>query len=191
MKKIAKDFKDSVKEFKNTRSLAVIAMLLALAVILGFFSVQVTETLKISFAFLANELTGMLFGPFVGLIEGAAADILKYLVKPTGPFFPGFTISGMLSGLIYGLMLYKKPITLKRVITANAIVTVFVNMLLNTYWLTLLYGKGFAVIFPARIVKEAILLPIDIALFYTLSKVLEKANVFKSFRSGIEKAPTV
>ncbi|MEE0954510.1 MAG: folate family ECF transporter S component [Eubacterium sp.] len=191
MKKIVKAFKDSAKEFKNTRSLAVIAMFLALAVILGFFAVQLTESLKISFAFLANELTGMLFGPFVGLIEGGAADILKYIVKPTGPFFPGFTISGMLSGMIYGLVLYKKPVSLKRIIIANSIVTVFVNMLLNTYWLTLLYGKGFTVILPARIIKEAILLPIDIALFYLVSKALEKTNVFKAFRPGIEKAPTV
>jgi len=100
-------------------------------------------------------------------------------VRPTGPFFPGFTISGILGGLIYGLVLYKRKITLPRVILANALVTVFVNMLLNTYWLTLLYGSAYMAIFPARIIKELILLPINVAIFYIVSKILAKTAAFR------------
>ena len=144
-------FSESAKELKNTKSLVVMAMLLALAVVLGFVSVQVTDSLRISFTFLPNALAGRLFGPTVGMLIGGLADILKYIVKPTGPFFPGFTISGILGGLIYGLVLYKKPLRLGRVILANVLVTVFVNIFLNTYWLTVLYGSSYLVIWPARI----------------------------------------
>ena len=181
-------FAQSAKELKKTRSLAVAAMLLALAVVLGFFSVQLTESIRISFTFLANELTGMLFGPVVGMLEGGLSDIINYMIKPTGPFFPGFTISGILGGLIYGVLLYKKPLTLRRIILTNSLVTVFINMLLNTYWLTLLYGKGYMVIFPARIVKELILLPINVAMFWFMSTMLTKAKVFKGLETPKQKA---
>lgn len=181
-------FAQSAKELKKTRSLAVAAMLLAIAVVLGFFSVQLTESIRISFTFLANELTGMLFGPVVGMLEGGLADIVNYMIKPTGPFFPGFTISGILGGLIYGTFLYKKPLTLRRIILTNSLVTVFVNMLLNTYWLTLLYGNAYLVILPARIVKELILLPINVAMFWFMSTMLTKAKVFKGLEVPKQKA---
>lgn len=184
MKKMKKLFVDSLHELREVRKLSVVAMLLALAVVLGFYAtVQVTDFLKIGFAFLANELTGMLFGPVVGGLMGALADVAKYAVKPIGAFFPGFTISGLLSGVIYGIILYQRPVSLKRVILANTLVTVFVNLILNTYWLTVLYGNAFSALLPARIVKEAILLPIDIALFYGLARVLSRAHIFSGLRS--------
>ena len=82
------------------------ALLIAIAVVLGFFSVQLTENLKIGFSFIANELTAMLFGPVVGGIMGGVADIIKYLLKPTGPFFFGFTFNAILGAVIYGAVSY-------------------------------------------------------------------------------------
>lgn len=72
-----------------------------------------TENLKIGFSFIANELTAMLFGPVVGGIMGGVADIIKYLLKPTGPFFFGFTFNAILGAVIYGVMLYKSRSALK------------------------------------------------------------------------------
>ncbi len=180
MHDFGKRFKESMQELKNTRVLATAAMLLAIAVVLGFFAIQVTESIKISLAFVVDELTGMMFGPFVGMIVGMLADIVKYMIRPTGPFFPGFTISEALTGLIYGFMLYRRKLSLPRVIAANSIVTVVVNMLLNTYWLTLLYGSVYTVILPARIIKELIMLPINIAIFYLIAVLLQKAKVIRT-----------
>ena len=172
----------SAKEMKNVRVLAAAAMLLAIAVVIGFFTLQVTESLKVGFSFLADELSGSLFGPVVGGISGGLADILKFLIKPTGPYFPGLTVSGVLSGLVYGIVLYRRPVTLPRVILANSVVSVFINIFLNTYWLTLLYGRGFAVIFPARVVKELVLLPVNIALFYIVNRLLSRAKILQKIR---------
>ena len=174
-------FKDSAKEIRKTKSLVTMAVLLALAVVLGFVSVQVTESLRVGFSFLPNAVSGQLFGPVGGMLVGGLADILKYLVKPTGPFFPGFTISGILGGLIYGLVLYKKPATLPRIILCMTLIAVFVNMLLNTYWLTLLYGNAFLVILPARIVSNLISLPVNIILYYLVATLLEKAGIRRQF----------
>ena len=72
------------------RKLSVMAMMLALAVVLGFYAtVQVGDFLKVGFAFIPNELTGMLFGPAAGGLLAALADIAKYLVKPVGGIFSG------------------------------------------------------------------------------------------------------
>ena len=177
-----KMFKDSFGELKNLKTLAMASMLLAIAVVLGFYTLQLTEFIKIGFAYIANELAGMMFGPVVGSLIGGLADVLKYLVNPTGPFFPGFTISGFLGGLIYGIVLYKKPLSIKRVIVANTLVTVFVNLLLNTYWLTLLYGNAFMALFPARILKQLVMLPIEVILFYAVARVLAKARIFTMLR---------
>lgn len=180
MKKL---FTDSLHELKNLKSLVMAAMLLAIAVVLGFFTLQLTEFIKIGFAYIANEFAGMMFGPVVGSLIGALADILKYMVNPTGPFFPGFTISGFCGGLIYGVILYQKPLSVKRVIVANTLVTVLVNLLLNTYWLTLLYGNAYMALLPARIVKQLIMLPIEVVLFYAVAKILIKSGLFALIRN--------
>jgi ECF transporter S component (folate family) len=182
MTKLKQTFRDSFHELKDVKALAMTAMLLAIAVVLGFYSLQVTDFIKISFAFLADEMTGMLFGPVVGGIMGGAADLVKYLVRPTGPFFPGFTVSGAASGLIYGMVLYKQPLTIRRTALANALVMLLVNIGLNTYWLTLLYGDAFFAILPARLIKQAVMFPINVALFYGVAKILGKARLFTTIR---------
>lgn len=70
MKNLKQLFVDSFQELKDVKALTMTAMLLAVAVVLGFYSLQVTDFIKIGFAFLADELTGMLFGPVVGGLMG-------------------------------------------------------------------------------------------------------------------------
>lgn len=180
MQNVKKMFKDSAAELKKVKSLAMAAMLLAIACVIGFFAIQLTESIKISFAFLVDELTGAMFGPVVGAVEGGLADLLKFFIHPTGPYFPGFTISEIVTGLLYGILLYRKPITLKRVILANTTVMLLVNVLMNTAWLQMMYGNAFLVMLPARLLKELIILPINIALFYALHKLLGKAKLVKA-----------
>ena len=58
MRSMKQTFADSLAELKKVRSLTMAAMLLAIAVVLGFYTLQVTEFIKIGFAFIADELTG-------------------------------------------------------------------------------------------------------------------------------------
>ncbi len=183
-KKLRDLFRESAEELKDSRTLAVIAMLLALAVMLGFFgTVQVTDFLKIGFSFLPNEIAAMLFGPSVGGIVAGTADILKFLVKPTGAFFPGFTISAAAGGVIYGLILYKKPLSVGRIILAKVLVAVLVNTCLNTFWLTVMYGSSFAVLLPARLLKQILMVPVETVLFYLVVRTLSRAKVFALMKS--------
>ena len=176
MKNLKKQFTDSFQEMRDLKVLVAAAMLLSITVVLGFYRVQLTESIRIGFDFIAKESTSMFFGPVVGCMVAGLSDIISYIIKPVGAFFPGLTLSAMLGSVIYGVILYKRPLSLRRIIVANSTVTVFVNMLLNTYWMTILYGDAFAVLFPARAMKQIIMLPVEIILFYTVAKMFSKAN---------------
>ena len=177
MKKIRTQFTDSFQELKDLRTLAAVAMLLAITVVLGFYRLQLTDYIRIGFDSVAKELTGMLFGPAAGCMVGGLSDLISYMIKPIGGFFPGFTISAMAGGIIYGVALYKRPLSLARVIVANSMVAVLVNLMLNTYWLTLLYGDAYLALLPVRAAKQLIMVPVDTALFYMTAKLLTRLNL--------------
>jgi len=70
------------------------------------------------------------------------------------------------AGLIYGTLLYRNPVTVKRIVAAEFLTKLLVNCLLNTLWISMLYGKGFFAILPLRVLKNAIMLPIDSCILY-------------------------
>ena len=187
MRKIKDLFISSYKELRNVRCITLIAMLGAVSVVLGYLAVMPTEAIKITFSFLPNEFVYYLFGPVVGAVYGAALDILTFMIRPTGTFFPGFTISAILTGLMFGIMLYKRPLSLKRIIIVNVIYTLTINLLLNTYWLTILLGTDFMVLLPLRAFKAVIMFPIEIFLLYAVIRGVEATGVLKMFRSKKEK----
>lgn len=179
MRKIKQQFTDSYKEFKKLNTLVITALLIAIGIILGQFSVQITETMKIGVSFVATQMTATLFGPVVGGIMGGVADILKFIIKPTGPFLIGYTISAIIGPVIYGIMLYKKPITLWRILLSKTVVAILVNLLLGTYWSYLYFGAAFWASIPAKLIQQVIQVPIQSIIFYMVMKALEKAKVFQ------------
>ncbi len=183
MTKFTALFKSSLQEFKSIRCITLTAMLGAISIIIGtYFTVMVGNSLKIGFTYLPNEFLFYMFGPAVGAFFGAAMDVLTYILKPTGPFFFGFTLSAILKGLLYGFMLYKKPLSLARIFIANVISLIFITLLLDTYWLSILYGKAFLIFLSERLVKIA-LLPVETILLYLLIKGVEASGIVRLFRS--------
>ena len=119
MKKLATLFTDSWNEFHQVRTITTAAMFGAISVVLGYFTIAIGDYIKIGFSTICNQFVYYLFGPVVGGFFGGALDVLKFLIKPTGAFFPGFTIGAMIGGVLYGCFFYKKPITLPRVLAAE------------------------------------------------------------------------
>lgn len=178
-----------MSKFKNVQVLTAAAMLTAIAVILGFFKVPLSPTIEIRFAVLPIAVSGAMFGPGVAAVVGILSDVGGYLLKPTGPFFPGFTISAAISGIIFGVFLYKKRVSLVRVTLAMIARTVIVSILLNSYWLTILYNKGFMPILGGRVIKEVFLLPIFIAMLMLLLKLLEKTGMLLKRERKADESP--
>ena len=103
MKKLKELYQQSLQELCHTKTVVLCGLLAALAIVLSMVaSIQLGPYIKIGFSGLPNRIVEFLFGPAVGCLFGGALDLLKYVLKPDGPFFFGFTFNAMLSGLIYG-----------------------------------------------------------------------------------------
>lgn len=184
MTKFTALFKSSYQELKSVRCITLTAMFGAISIVLGSLVFMVGDFLKVGFTFLPNEFVFYLFGPVVGVIYGAALDILTFIVRPTGPFFFGFTLSSIITGFLYGILLYKKPLSLKRIIVTNVVHLILINLLLNTYWLTILYGYNFLAILPLRALKAFIMLPIETVMLYTVIKGVEASGIIHKIFPG-------
>lgn len=165
----------SGQEMRRVTSLTGAAMLAALNVVFNQFTVVFSLTQKLGFSFLTVGISGMLYGPVLTGMIGVITDILKFFIgPPSGAFFPGFTISEFVQGFLYGIFLYRKPVTLGRVFAAKLTTTVVINLTLTPLWLSMMYGKAFFALVGARLVKNILMLPIEtMLLFFLLKKVRE------------------
>ncbi len=161
----------------NTKKIIITGLFIALNIILvRFFKIEM-PMLRIDFGFLPLAIIAMMYGPIWGGIAGVLADLLGIaLVMPPNPFF-GFTLTYFLTGFLFGLILYKKNINFLRITIAVFVVCILCNLILDTYWLHLLYGKALIGMLPARILKIAIMIPIEIFFIYTFwNKIIKKIN---------------
>ncbi len=172
--KITEKMRLACKEFKRVSSLTGTSMLLALNVIVNqVTTIKLTPFLTVGLSFFTVGICGMLYGPLLAGMSGVIADLIKYMLKPNGPFFIGFTFNEFLAGFIYGLYLYKSKVTLLRVAAARITVVLVINLFFNPLWLSIMYGKAFWVMVSARLVKNALMLPVEIALLYAVAKWVE------------------
>ena len=174
---VVQKYKSSGKELTKPLSLTVSAMLLALSIVLGYFanlSINFlgTNVIKIGFNVVPIVIVAMLYGPVPASIVGACSDIIGYMLAPKGAYIPGFTISMILIGTVYGLSFYKEKLTLPRVIITELIVSVFINIILGVTWFVFFYGVPFSRALTIRGLKELFDIPLSIILYYSAYKLL-------------------
>lgn len=147
----------------NIKTISYMGMFIALEVILTrFLSIQI-PIVRIGFTFLPIAISAMMFGPLFSGIAAALADIAGMMLFPAGgAYFPGFTLTAFLSGVLYGIILHKKPVSLVRISLAVIAVTIVANLGLDTLWIWSITGQGILAILPARIIKLLIMAPIQV-----------------------------
>lgn len=95
---------------KKVRNLVLASLLLAITIVLSrFVSVMLpifgSQSLKISFSGIPLKIAGILLGPVYGGIVGALSDLIGYVLNSFGGvYFPGFTLTSLLAGLVPGLV---------------------------------------------------------------------------------------
>ena len=144
----------------TTETMVMTSFMIALSVVLSKLVSINISFLRIGFGFLPIAVLAILYGPAVAAVGYGLADLAGAFLFPTGAFFPGFTVSAVLTGLIFGFVLYGREITITRALIASALVCLGVNLLLNTWWLTFIIGKGFKVLLASRAVKEVVAIPV-------------------------------
>lgn len=156
------------------------ALLLATTVVLSRFLSIKTPIIVISFSYLPIMLSAILLGPFYSTLIAALSDLIGALLFPFGAYFFGYTLSSALAGLIYGLLLYKgkKEFSNKnfiiRLIVSTLLVIVVCNTLLNTLWIYITTKKALVAILPTRLLKQLIMLPIQVVSVFFVDLGLKK-----------------
>lgn len=159
---------------EKTRTLVITSLLITLTVILTRFLSINTSFLRLSLEFLPINVASVLLGPIIGGITGSIADIIGATLFPSGAFFPGFTLSAFITGIIYGLILYKNQITVLRTVIAVFIKVIIVDFILVTIWLIIIFKVPLEALLAARLFKCGIIVPIEIILIYFIVKPIKK-----------------
>ncbi len=97
-----------MKSKNKVKVLVNVALLVAMEVVLARFLSINTPIVRIGFGFVPIAICGMLYGPMMAGVAGAMSDIIGAVLFPTGAYFPGFTVSAALTGIVFGLFLYNR-----------------------------------------------------------------------------------
>lgn len=254
----------NVKRRIGTKEVVLAGLLVAISIILTrVFSIMVPlaglPALRIGFGDIPVQISGILMGPVIGGCVGLISDIVGYSLNPmAGAFFPGFTITAALKGIIPGvLFLYFRKTKTKVKFNfniLNAIITILISfgiilimfqsqvlkivdgslylydgklqsvfaaayillvaafilvptfitrkyksidilysmdkiqfvvtvsylvnsLILNTLWLSIMFGKGFLVFLPGRVLAALFVIPIHSIILFIVSRYFKFANL--------------
>lgn len=170
----------SETKFKlKLQDLVFLALLVAINIILQKISFGPTY-LKVGLGFIGSTLLGYYFGPLWGGIGAGASDLLSSAIfGQEGGFFPGFTLSAIVAAVIYGLFLYKKDVKIWRIVASTILVTIIVNIAMNTYWIHIMYGLNFKAALISRLMKESIVPWIQMVVIYIVLQALQRVKIRK------------
>ena len=157
----------------TTRVLTTLAMLTAIEIVLSrFLSLNAWNT-KIGFGFVPVVVAALLYGPLAGGIVGALAEFIGAILFPIGAYFPGFTLTAFLMGMVFGLFLYPKQ-NLVRTLAAVGINQFILGLFLNTFWISVLYDSPFVPLLATRVIQSAILTVVQTVCIQLIVPVLNR-----------------
>ena len=137
-------FKDSIKYFKDLKSLVFMSLLLGLVLMCKFIPIPSGfGELGIGFSYLFLSTSAMIFGPIPALLTGTLSDILGYIIRPEGEFFIGYTIQAMLACFTYALCFHKTYVTFTRCLIARVIVNIICNVIIGSICRAIILGLGY------------------------------------------------
>lgn len=175
------------KNTSKTKVLCACGILSAVFVALYAIKLPLSQNLRVTFTFIPLAIAGWLFGPVPAALVGFVGDILGCMLFPMGAYFPGFTLSTMLTGLIFGVFLYKADMTSSKsiilIILSKFCVSILVNIVLNSLWLSMMYGSAFYAYLVSHSIKNAIAFPFECILLFLLASTLSKNSIEKMYKT--------
>ncbi|MBQ8934158.1 MAG: folate family ECF transporter S component [Lachnospiraceae bacterium] len=156
--------------------IAYLGVLVAAEIVLSRFLSINAWNIKIGFNFVPIVIAAMLFGPLPAAAVAAMGDFLGAVLFPIGPYFPGFTLTAFCTGLVFGLFLHEKR-TPGRVLAAVAINQLVFSLLLNSLWISILYGSPFLPLLSTRIIQCAVLAPVQFVMIVAINRVLSQTRL--------------
>lgn len=158
-----------------------ISISIILTRMLAFYPIP---TIRISFGDIPIMLSGIVLGPFMGAVTGALSDLIGTIMfpPPTGAtYFPGFTLSKILVGLIPAL-LYRnlKGSGFVKVAVSVIATEIICSLSLDTLWLSMMYNKGMLILLPTRIISRSIIMVAEIILIQVILDRVVRIDILKN-----------
>ncbi len=174
-------WQDAVHDFRQLHTLTFSALMVAACVALSKIPPIQIDQVRVTWGFLARALCSMVGGPVNAIVFGVVEDNLSFMLHPSGPYFPGYTLTTVLGNLIYALLLYRTRVTVVRVGAAK-LLTNGMNVVLGSLWSYILYGKkSYFVYMVTSAVKNAVMFPIQtvllVLLFGALGPILRRMGL--------------
>ena len=155
------------------KMLTVMGVLIALEVVIAqFITFRPTQSIKLSLDFVPIVMAGILYGPVPAMLISILADILGAFIFPVGPYFPGFTVTAAFTGLLYGALLHEKQ-TMPLVAVSVGLQQWVLSLLLNTFWLHILYGMPYLPTLLGRLVQVAIMTVVQIVFIPIIARTIQ------------------
>ncbi|MEN3202917.1 MAG: folate family ECF transporter S component [Atribacterota bacterium] len=162
---------------ERTREIAFVGILIAMSVVLTrFASIRIAiggiEGVRIGFGTFPIILSGILFGPVLGALTGALADIIGFALSPMGPYFPHFTLTASLYGILPGILVHF-PLRSRtyRIFLAVVVPQIGVGCLLTPYFLHTLFDMPWKVLLIPRLISTPLNVLFYVLLLFSLSRV--------------------
>ena len=146
-------------------------LLIALEIVLSRFLAINAWNIKIGFNFVPIVAAAILYGAVPAGIVAAMGDFLGALLFPIGAYFPGFTLTAFLMGLVFGLFLHDKQ-TIPRTLGAVGINQLILSLFLNSLWISILYSSPYRPLLATRVVQCAILAPVQVIIITLMMQAL-------------------
>lgn len=154
----------NITNMSRTKKIVIMGLAAAIMVCIGKFSIHINlfgfTAIKVGFGFVITFLISTQIDPISGALVAAVADVVHSLLFPIGPYFPGFTLTSFLSGLLVGYLyramikICKGKVTFVSCFIPTVITKVFIAVL-NTVWLWLLFSKTpFLILLGHRVVVD-------------------------------------
>lgn len=166
-------WRNAALECTNLRSLTIAALLCALAIVIEKFNIPLgNPSLQVSLAFPVIALCSMLTGPLLAIACGILVDLIG-IIGSGYPFFAGYTLTAVLTAVVFALFLYRARPSFTRILLARGIINLFINTLLGSVWRTALYHGPYKVYALLAGVKNLALLPLEVFLLCIFLQALQ------------------
>jgi len=161
-----------MKKKMSVQTLVTLGVLIAMEIILSRFLSLSAWNIKIGFSFVPIAIAAVAYGPVAAGVVAGLGDLIGAVLFPIGAYFPGFTLTAVLTGIVLGLFLNKRQ-TIGRVLGAVAVNQLVLSLLLNTLWIAILYGSAYGPLLLTRVLQCLILAPVQLVVIGSITKVIK------------------
>ena len=172
--------------YKSTRILVFSGLLIALDVIFTrFLRWELYPYDRYSLQFLSHGLSGILLGPIVALVNCVAGDLVGMLINSGGlSLYLPVTANCALRGLLYGVILWKKPASLVRILIAVALVTIVCDLALNSWIMGGFFSLPYWTVFVTKLPLRLASIPLYSFVLWFVWYRLERTHLFDGLVGG-------